>query len=189
MDPASIRHLLLGAHYRSEINLTRDGLDASGRAVRRLLDFRERLERTPSSEEGTAAGLAEAARKGLSAFRDALDEDLNTPEALAALFVMVGEVNAALDRIRGPVLTQDLMEVQTCLASMDQVLGLLELASRGRVVDDDFREWVEGLLEERRKARQSRDFARADAIRVELTAAGVVVEDSPEGSRWKRIQG
>jgi cysteinyl-tRNA synthetase len=129
------------------------------------------------------------ARKGLAAFQDALDEDLNTPEALAALFVMVGEVNAALDRTRGAILVSELLEVQGALASMDRVLGLLELASRGREVDDDFRAWVEGLLEERRKARQSRDFARADAIRVELTGAGVVVEDSPEGSRWKRIQG
>lgn len=189
VDPASIRHLLLGAHYRSEINLTRDGLEASGRAVRRLLDFRERLDRTPSAGEGTSAGLSEVVRKGLTAFQEALDEDLNTPEALAALFVMVGEVNAALDRVRGPILAAELSEVQAALASMDRVLGLLELASRRRVVDDDFREWVEGLLEERRRARQSRDFARADAIRVELTAAGVVVEDSPEGSRWKRVQG
>lgn len=188
VDPASIRHLLLGAHYRSEINLTRDGLEASGRAVRRLLDFRERLDRTPSSGTGTPAGLADLARKGLEAFGDALDDDLNTPEALAALFVMVGEVNGALDRARGPVPDAELQKVREALASMDQVLGLLDLASRGRVVDDDFRVWVEGLIEERRKARQSRDFARADAIRVELTAAGVVVEDSPEGSRWKRVQ-
>ena len=189
IDPASIRHLLLGAHYRSEINLTREGLDASGRAMRRLLDFRDRLDRTPSAGDGTPAGLALLAERGLSDFGEALDDDLNSPGALAALFVMVGEMNAALDRVKGRVLEADLLSARAVLASMDRVLGLVGLGSRGRVVEDDLRSWVEGLLEERRAARQSRNFARADAIRVELLEAGVVVEDTAEGSRWKRVGG
>jgi cysteinyl-tRNA synthetase len=189
IDPASIRHLLLGAHYRSEINLTREGLEASGRAMRRLLDFRDRLERTPSAGDGTPAGLAVLAERGIADFGEALDDDLNSPGALAALFVMVGEMNAALDRVKGRVLESDLLSARAALASMDRVLGLVALGSRGRVVEDDLRHWVEGLLEERRTARQNRNFARADAIRVELLEAGVVVEDTAEGSRWKRVGG
>jgi cysteinyl-tRNA synthetase len=186
VEPVAIRHLLLSAHYRSELNFTREGLEASGRAVRRLLDFESRLQRTEGAAGGVDAGLASSSLKALNDFRAALEDDLNTPGALAALFVFVSEVNGALDRTVGPVDSGQLDECRAALASMDQVLGLLELGRRDRAVDDDFRLWVEGLLEERQAARRSRDFARADAIRKELSEAGVVVEDSPDGSRWKR---
>lgn len=186
VEPVAIRHLLLSAHYRSELNFTRDGLEASGRAVRRLLDFEARLLRTEGVPGGADVGLAALSRRALDDFRGGLEDDLNTPGALAALFVFVSEVNGALDRAGGPVEAGPLEEARAALASMDQVLGLLELGRRDRAVDDDFRLWVEGLLEERREARRTRDFARADAIRKELSEAGVVVEDSADGSRWKR---
>ncbi len=186
VEPAAVRHLLLSAHYRSELNFTRDGLEASGRAVRRLLDFDDRLSRTVSDRDAPDPGLSEASGRARSDFRSALEDDLNLPGALAALFVLVGEVNVALDRMPGTVSAPGLHSVREALSSMDEVLGLLELGRRGRQVDDGFRNWVEGLLEERKAARSSRDFARADAIRKELAEAGVTVEDSPEGSRWKR---
>ena len=74
---------------------------------------------------------------------------------------------------------------RSALASMDDVLGLLELADRDGGPDDELADWVEGKLQERQEARKDRDFARADAIRDELTEAGVVVEDTPQGARWK----
>lgn len=186
VEPVAIRHLLLSAHYRSELNFTRDGLEASGRAVRRLRDFEARLLRTEGSADGAEVGLAALARRAVGDFRAALEDDLNTPGALAALFVFVGAVNGALDRAGAPVESGELEEARGALASMDEVLGLLELGRRDGAVDHDFRGWVEGLLVERQEARRARDFSRADAIREELAAAGVVVEDSPEGSRWKR---
>lgn len=187
VEPAAVRHLLLSAHYRSELNFTRDGLEASGRAVRRLLDFEERLGRTPTGPDASDAGLPALALRVVEGFRAALEDDLNTPGALAALFVFVSEANAALDACGGAVHPDALIAVQEALESLDQVLGLLEAGRRGRAVDDGFRVWVEGLLEARQEARRERDFARADAIRKELAGAGVVVEDSPEGSRWKRV--
>jgi len=186
VDPAAIRHLLLSAHYRTELNFTRDGLEASRKAVERLLDFQDRLDRTPGTPGGEAGGLSEAAERGVSAFRDALRDDLNISGALAALFIFVGEAHAILDREGGEVASEAVGAAQEALRSMDEVTGLLELGRRGREVDGAFAAWVEGLLEERRRARATREFARADAIRQELAGAGVVVEDSPEGTRWKR---
>lgn len=186
-SPAAVRHLFLSAHYRSELNLTREALEASGRAVRRLLDFEERLVAAEGEPGAEDPGLALAARKALETFRSALEDDLNSPGALAALFIFLGEVHSALDRAgSGPVDPAALLEAREALASMDQVTGLLETGRGSREVSDGFRAWVEGLLEERQAARRERNFARADAIREELAAAGVVVEDSPQGSRWKR---
>lgn len=187
VSPSAVRHLLLSAHYRSELNFTRDGLDGSARAVRRLLDFSERLERTRVAEAGVELGLSAMAAQALERFEAGLDDDLNVPNALAALFVLIGEVNAALDRAGdSPVSIEDVQTVRNALGSMDQVLGLVEAGQREREVDQDFGAWVERLLDERTAARGARDFARADEIRKELLAVGVVVEDSAAGSRWKR---
>ena len=73
------------------------------------------------------------------------------------------------------------------LRSMDRVLGLLEVAQASRVIDDDLSSWVERMIEERAEARASRDFARADEIREELSAKNIVLEDSAEGTRWKVV--
>jgi len=99
-SPAAIRHQLLSAHYRSELNFTRDGLDQSASGIQRLVDFRSRLDRAPVVEEA-GGELTDAVDRALEAFERALDDDLNTPEALAALFGFVRDVNVVLDRDGG----------------------------------------------------------------------------------------
>ena len=185
-DPSSIRHLLISAHYRSDLNFTRDGLAASANAVQRLVDFAARLETVPTDAATGAGGLARLAAEALDSFRVAMDDDLNTPDALAALFRMVGRVNAELDR-RDAVTPAERDGVLDALASMDRVLGLLEVARASRSVDDDVAAWVERKIEERSAARAGRDFAAADAIREELAERGIVLEDGAGGTRWKVV--
>lgn len=186
VDPAAARHLLLSAHYRSELNFTREALEGSGRAIRRILDFADRLERTRVDAALEPGGVLPAmAWKALADFRAALEDDLNAPGALAALFVLVGEANAALDA-HPAVHPDDLQVLREALESMDQVLGLLEVGRRGRAVTDAFALWVQGKVDERRAARAARDFGAADRIRKELAEAGVTLEDTPDGTVWKR---
>jgi cysteinyl-tRNA synthetase len=183
-DPASIRHQLIAAHYRSELNFTRAGLDASANAVQRLLDFEARLEGVAVDESAPASSLPGRAEEAIEAFRTALDDDLNTSDAFAAVFVLVSQVNAALDA-QPAVTSAERDAVLEALHSMDQVFGLLEVAHVSRTVDDDMASFVEGKIRERADARAGRDFARADAIREELAAQGIVLEDGPDGTRWK----
>ena len=186
-EPAAIRHQLLSAQYRRELNFTLEGLEASGRAVQRLLDFEARLEGTAVGAEAPAAGLTEMAKSALSEFEAAMDDDLNSADALAALFVFVGGVNAALDRSGGALRPEERAAALDAFRSMDRVLGLAETARQGRTLDADVGRWVEEKIVERAEARRSRNFQRADAIRDELAARDIVLEDTSDGTRWKVV--
>ena len=191
LGPAAIRHQLLGAQYRRELNFTGDGLAASAAAVQRLLDFEARLaEKVGASGDGgdgSVGPLARLADEAIEAFRAALDDDLNSAEALAALFVFVNRVNGELDSASA-VAECDLEAARQALASMDEVMGLLSVAREDLKVDDDTEAWITSLINEREAARADGDFARADAIREELGGRGIVLEDSAGGTRWKRVR-
>jgi cysteinyl-tRNA synthetase len=182
-DPASIRHQLISAHYRSDLNFTRAGLDASRSAVQRLLDFETRLHGAKIAE-GKASDLPRVATEALAQFTAAMDQDFNTADALAALFTLVTRVNAIMDTQKW-VSSADAAVVRDALGAMDRVLGLLEVAKASRAVDPAVAEWVEERIRARAEARGRRDFAAADAIRKEITDRGIVLEDGPSGTRWK----
>jgi len=196
VNPAAIRHQLLSAHYRSELNFTREGLEASDRAVNRLLDFEARLASLPvlsldgvgpAGRPGEGGALQEAAEEALARFAAALQDDLNVPEGMAAVFVLLNQVNGILDRGAGGVSPDGVHAVREALASMDRILGLLEVGRRSRTVDPELAAWVEALLLQRSEARASRDWARADEIREELSGRGIAIEDTAQGTRWKRV--
>jgi cysteinyl-tRNA synthetase len=187
-EAAAIRHQLLTAQYRKELNFTIEGLEGSTRAVQRLVDFEARLLENPVSEGASGTRIPEISRTGLDRFREAMNDDLNSAEALAALFVFLNEVNAELDQAGGPIPQSDRDAGTETLRSMDEVLGLLELARVDRVVDETTEEWIEEQIRLRKEARESRDFAAADAIRDALADRGVVLEDSAEGTRWKVVK-
>lgn len=190
--PSSIRHTFLTAHYRSKLNFTWAALEASAEAVRRLQLTYERLSEHPTVQTSNHADepvLHDAAAEVLTAFTRAMDDDLNTSVALAALFEFVTAVNARLDHLSTTPITR--AEASTALDAFDRidsVFGLIGLAARERDenVDQKLADWVEERLAARAEARAARDFATADAIREELTARGIVVEDTPTGARWSR---
>jgi cysteinyl-tRNA synthetase len=186
-QPAAIRHQLLSAQYRRELNFTYEGLDASARAVQRLLDFETRLEDASTSASAEPLGISEIAERGRAAFAAAMDEDLNSADALGALFTFVGEVNAALERSGGALRPKERDDALATLRSIDQALGLIETAKRSRALDGEVVRWVESMIEERTAARNGKDFARADAIRQELARRGVVLEDGAGGTKWKFV--
>ncbi len=187
-EAAAIRHQLLTAQYRKELNFTMEGLEGSTRAIQRLVDFEARLLQAPVSDDASGTRIPEIARTGMERFREAMDDDLNSAEALAAIFVFLNEVNAELDQVGGPIPQGDRDAGAETLQRMDQVLGLLELTRSSRAVDDTTEEWIEEQIRLRKEARDSRDFAAADSIRDALADRGVVLEDSAEGTRWKIVK-
>ena len=185
-DPAAIRHLLISSHYRGDLNFTRDGLKASSSAVQRLLDFEARLTDVATDDSVEPSTLPELATTMVVGFRTAMDDDFNSADALGSVFGFVTKVNAELDE-RGTVPSGDRDAALDGLRSMDQVLGLLEVAHASRTVDDDLVSWVERMIEERAAARAAKDFGRADEIRDSLSAKNIVLEDGAGETRWKIV--
>jgi cysteinyl-tRNA synthetase len=185
-DPAAIRHLLISSHYRGDLNFTSQGLEASGAALQRLLDFESRLKEIMADNTAAASELPEAASQALKSFRAAMDNDFNSADALAAVFVFVNTVNAALDE-HGTVSESDRDAALDALRSMDEVLALLEVANASRALDDDQVAYVEQKIQERTTARANKDFATSDTIRDELAGKGIALEDGPDGTRWKVV--
>lgn len=176
-DPRAIRHQLMTAHYRKQLNFTLEGLAQSTAAVFRLWDFLDRLQevrREGKVSDQTAAEVAEAERD----FEAALRDDVNIPAALAVVFDLVKAINP---RLAGGTLTSgDAQAVVAFLRRADDVLGIME-HDRGALDAD-----VERLIAERDAARKARDFDRADRIRAELANRGIILEDTPHGTRWRR---
>jgi cysteinyl-tRNA synthetase len=177
-SPMAIRYLLLSVYYRQQLNFTREGLRQADTAIRRVDDLLDRLSEV--SREGEASDSAkEAASRGLARFEEAMDSDLNTSAALAALFDLVKEGNTALSS--SSMTKGDARVYRDAIGRMNQVFAVF-----GRSQKLDLDEDVERLIQERAQARARRDFQRADAIRKELEDRGIVLEDSPAGTRWRR---
>ncbi|HEX2190686.1 MAG TPA: cysteine--tRNA ligase [Longimicrobiaceae bacterium] len=188
--PSSIRYLFLSAHYRSKLNFSFEGLAAAAEAVRRVRDTRNRLRDHPAVLHPAGDDLPvlhRAADAALARFAEAMDDDLNTSVALSALHAFVPEVNARLDALgSAPISEAERDAALAVFARLDGVFMFVALADREEVVDPELAAWVEERIAERQAARKSRDFARSDAIRDELAARGIVVEDTPQGPRWKK---
>jgi cysteinyl-tRNA synthetase len=139
--------------------------------------FAERL----ASARGGTPGLAEAAADAEREVRAALFDDLNAPEALAALFTFVRRANAELDR--GGDDASALDDARRAFRAID---GVLDLVPEAAAADAALEGWVEDRLAARRAARGRRDFAAADAIRAEIEGRGVEIKDTPQGTTWRR---
>jgi cysteinyl-tRNA synthetase len=179
VSPAAVRHFVFNTHYRKELNLSEEALEASINAVRRIGDFAERL---ASTTTGTAA-LGEAADSALEQVEAALFDDLNAPNALAALFTFITRANAELDK-RG----SDKEALDRARAAFARINGVLDIVPDRGTEDPELVSWVENRLSARRAAREARDFAEADRLRGELTERGIAIEDSAGGTKWKRIR-
>jgi cysteinyl-tRNA synthetase len=176
LQARAIRYLLQSVHYRKPLNFTLEGVEQARAALDRLDAFRHRLEHEPAPEGRSA--LADQVAAAQARFDAALDDDLNSAEALGVLFELIREANSAYDR--GEVRAADCEPLIALLDEVDAVFGLATGPSG--LLDAD----VEALLRERQAAREARDFARADALRDTLAGRGIVLEDTPHGMRWRR---
>jgi cysteinyl-tRNA synthetase len=203
---SAIRYLLLSVPYRHQMNFTFEGLAAATNAIDRLRTFHNRMLRGGFAAGGADAAVTAATAKASSEFTAALANDLNTAEAAAAISEMVRAANSAADA--GTLGAENVEEILRVLNLFDGVFAVLvdrdgeltkaaltwaeaegrigeatpELIAKMGLSDAD----IDALVAERTQAKKTRNFARADTIRNELLAKGVVIEDSKDGVRWKR---
>jgi cysteinyl-tRNA synthetase len=180
--PSAVRYLLLSAHYRKQLNFTWASLTQAEESLRRIVDFLTRAEAV--STEGAHAEVAERVADARTSFVDALESDLNTAGALGAMFELVRSLNSAIDA--GELGRGDLPVIRDAFALFDAALGVISLRRGEEAQPPVPIDEIERLLEERNAARRRRDFAAADRVRNDLAARGVLLEDSPSGTRWKR---
>jgi cysteinyl-tRNA synthetase len=179
-EPEVVRYLLASVPYRKKLNFTTDGLKAAATAIERLRNFKLRLE-TEKFPEGENEKITQRTGTALHQFEESLDDDLNTAEALASVFEFIRDANTAMDS--GEFRLGNAGAALDLLNRFDKVFAVLEVTRKEAGISDAD---VERLIAERAQAKKNRDFARSDQIRQELLNAGVILEDTKEGARWKR---
>ena len=206
--PSSIRYLLASVPYRNQLNFTFDGLKQAAVSVERLRNFRLRLS-AGNFAGGSNEPMQKLATETVDRMRAALDDDLNTAQAQAALFDMVRQANTAFDT--GSVMKEDVPPLLAALENFDEVFAvlrdddlpkmkqvlewaqaegretdisqeLLDAVQSAQLSDAD----IEGKIAEMKAARAARDFKKSDVIRAELAEAGILVEITKDGIRWRR---
>jgi len=206
--PSSIRYLLASVPYRNQLNFTFDGLKQAAVSVERLRNFRQRLTAGHFPPGGNPE-MQSLAKETVDRMRAALEDDLNAAEAQGAIFEMVRKANSALDAVQ--VKKDDTQPLLAALEKFDEIFAVLQdddglkmkqvlewAQSEGREQDisPEVRKTVqagqlsdgeiESKVAEMGAARNSRNFEVSDALRAELTAAGIVVENTKDGARWRR---
>ncbi|MDX8403989.1 MAG: cysteine--tRNA ligase [Mariprofundaceae bacterium] len=178
-DPEVLRMFILGTHYRSPLDFSDNALDVAKAGLDRLYETRRRLRQSDIEPDSSDMNLSEP-------FRGAMNDDFNTPEALAELFQVCKEVNRKLDA--GENVSRQVSE----FTAMTSLLGIVQKDADawfhgGNHSGDIDATRVEALIIERNEARKNRNFSRADAVRDELTAMGIVLEDGGAGTTWKKL--
>ena len=206
--PSSIRFLLMSVPHHKQLNFTFDGLTSAANSVDRLRNLKLRLESSKFAEDSNPS-VAKLAERASAEMRAGLEDDLNTARALGAIFDLVRDVNAALDS--GQVKRDDVAKILKVLDQFDEIFAVLrdddsakvraavewaategktdqissaaaEMAKAASLSDVE----VEELVAQHSQARQSRNFARSDAIRKQLAENGIILENTKDGVRWKR---
>ena len=183
-DLQVLRFFMLNAHYRSPLNFSADLMEASKNALERIVEAAGKLAdqkdhaavREASQEEKK---LIKESESFVTKFEDAMDDDFNTADALAAVFELVKFSNT---NVTGESSAEFAGQLFTTMKDLCEVLGL-NVEKKDEILDKE----IEDLIQERQEARKSKNFARADEIRDELLAKGIQLKDTREGVKWKRI--
>ena len=183
-DLQVLRFFMLNAHYRSPLNFSADLMEASKNALERIVEAAGKL----ADQKGHAAvreasqeekELIKESESFVTKFEDAMDDDFNTADALAAVFELVKFSNT---NVTGESSAEFAGQLFTTMKDLCEVLGL-NVEKKDEILDKE----IEDLIQERQEARKSKNFARADEIRDELLAKGIQLKDTREGVKWKRI--
>lgn len=176
--PDALRYLFLSSHYRSKLNFTPESIQHAANTLDHLNQFVERMRDLESGAEDNEEITGIISRTGRK-FEEEMDNDINTPAALAAIFEMSGDVNRYLEKEK--LSTGNAKAVYELMLRLDSVLGVLTLVER-----EELSREAAALIEERERARRMKEFALADELRNRLEEMGIVLEDTPEGVRWRR---
>ena len=183
-DLQVLRFFMLSAHYRSPLNFSAELMEAAGSGLERIVNAAENLKFLASkakTEEMTEAEKETFAKTDefVKGFEAAMEDDFNTADAIASVFELVKFANTNTDENNS---AEYLKEMRARLVKLTDVLGII-VEKKEEILDSD----IEAMIKERQAARKAKDFARADEIRGELLARGIVLEDTREGVKWKRV--
>ena len=182
-DLQVLRFFMLSAHYRSPLNFSAELMEAAKSSLERIVNAVDNLNfliKNAKDEPMIAeeAGLFAQTDSFVKAFEDAMDDDFNTADAVAAIFELVRYSNTNADAKKTK---EYLGKIKDLIVKLADVLGLI-VEKKEEILAED----IEKLIEERQAARKAKDFARADAIRDELLEKGIILKDTREGVQWKR---
>ncbi len=176
-NPRAIRYLLLSAHYRMQLNFTESSVKAAENAVQRLDDFIIKLKEVKADKENK--DIKKLIRELKKEFEESMDDDLNISEALSFIFGFVKQINILI--MENKIGMEDSNEIINLMAVFNKILGVL----KGE--DEKLSPQIKNLIDEREKARNEKDFKKADELRDELNQKGVILEDIKGGVRWKKM--
>ena len=182
-DLQVLRFFMLSAHYRSPLNFSADLMEAAKNGLERIVTAAENLRFLKENAKQESMSEAEKAayeksQEFVDGFEKAMDDDFNTADAIASVFELVKYINTTANEDSSKEYLESLLARLTALTD---VLGII-VEKKEEVLDAE----IEALIEERQAARKAKDFARADAIRDELLAKGIILKDTREGVKWKR---
>lgn len=180
-SPMAIRYLLLSVPYRTQLNFTSDGLRGAESALEGLRNLRRRVDEF-TGKPGSHARVQDAVARAHQEFEGGMNDDLNTSTALAAVHDLRRDVNTAIDADEFG--SDDRDAVLELLGRVNSVLGVLR--EQDEALDPNLVADIESKIEQRNTARRDRDFKKADEIRNELASRGIILEDTPQGTKWKR---
>ncbi|WP_274654081.1 cysteine--tRNA ligase [Paenibacillus humicola] len=184
VNAEAIRYFMLSGHYRSPLNFSDDTIEQAVNSVERIANcycnLEHRLTVAVKTADEDAESLKSRIREIEGRFKAKLDDDFNTPDAITAVFDLVSEANQYLKR---PVVSvESLQLLKESLESFDRVLGLLPIRQQAGLPDAE----IDALIAERTEARRTKNWKRADEIRDQLAGEGILLEDTPQGIRWRR---
>ena len=182
-DLQVLRFFMLSAHYRSPLNFSADIMEASKNAYERIVTAADRLKEVSAAAKsvdltGEENGKLEEMKQFRAKYEEAMDDDLNTADALAAIFELVKFANTEVTAASSKTFADRVLEE---IRELCDIQGLI-VDRKKETLDEE----IEAMIAERQAARKAKDFARADAIRDELLAKGIILEDTREGVKWKR---